>query len=37
MRGDKDIAAQALERHLKNTLESIIAVLQSAGAQEEED
>lgn len=36
MRGDKDEALQALERHISNTLESLIVALQSAGVQQED-
>lgn len=36
MCGDKEAATQALERHIRNTLESLIAVLQAAGVQEED-
>lgn len=36
MRGDRDVATQALERHISNTLDSLIAVLQAAGVQEED-
>jgi GntR family carbon starvation induced transcriptional regulator len=36
MRGDKDEAAQALECHIANTLESLIVAMQAAGVQEEE-
>lgn len=37
MRGDKESAMQALERHLSNTLAGLIVILQAAGVQEEED
>jgi DNA-binding GntR family transcriptional regulator len=37
MHGDSDTAAQSLERHLKSTLASIIAVLQLEGTQEDDN
>jgi GntR family carbon starvation induced transcriptional regulator len=37
MREDKETAAQALEHHISNTLESLLVILQTAGVQQEED